>query len=498
MTSSHLSLLKKTQLWVNKSTLVHHIRRMRIAAPSFVHLPTQSWPGNFEQAHAFIRLYQQNKDGLHKNFWAHADDNQESRLQTFGWLDDLRLIGDNNSRRLMRSGIFLWIKDHTSYHHDAWRPEVLAQRLTQWLNHFEFFGQSADDAFLRLFYKSVYHQFIFLQKTTDHLSQPSINAILALKTVLLFHFVYDHPFLKDNKRLFTTLVKIVESLVLKDGFIVSGLGDDQLLVLKHLIELRYFLRLLHLGKETAKLQQIITKMIPPLRFFRHGDGALSFLSGKSIYTSSLIDTILTVSDVKGRHPLRSEECGIERLQIQQSLLLVKTRYSQFPQQSSGNLQFEWSYGKERVLHVCDLILESQSGSPIHSRSTAHVYRQQDDNHAFMEIKINDLHHQYTREICLSPHRDIRAFEKMRTSQRAFGALRFIIAPHLTPHISTDMKSINLMDGHKNCYRLHFAGTEELTLSTTSFIDAENQTLFALFEIPANTPKEIKWSLTHVS
>ena len=497
MNARPLSFLAKTHFWVNKSTLVHHMRRVRLSAPSFVHLPTQSWPGNFEQAQAFIREHQHNKEGLHKHFWTQEHGSHDVSLQTFGWLDDLRLIGDNNSRRLMRSGIFLWIKDHTSYQNQAWRPEILAQRLTQWLNHFEFFGQSADDAFLRLFYKSVYHQFIFLKKTIEHLAPPSLESFLALKAVLLFHFVYDHPFLKDNKQLFTRLVKMVEGLVLKDGFIASGRGDHQLLVLKHLIELRYFLRLLHLGKETAKLQQLITKMVPPLRFFRHGDGVLSFLSGKSTYPSSLIDTVLTVSDVKGRHPLRSEECGIERLQIQQSLLLVRTRYNHFPQQSSGNLQCEWSFGKERILHVCDLILESQSGSPLHSRSTAHVYRQQDDNHAFIEIKINDLHHQYTREICLSPHHDIRAFEKMRTSQRAFGALRFVIAPHLTPHISTDMKSVTLVDGNKTCYRLHFSGTEELTLSATSFIDAENPTIFALFEIPANTPKEIKWSLMHV-
>ncbi|MBX9976636.1 MAG: hypothetical protein K2X98_00100 [Alphaproteobacteria bacterium] len=486
-----LTGLKKT---FNKSVIALTLRNLRLSHPGFKHTPNHPWPGDFNRAHVLLDRYSSLMDHPQKHAWMDTNINQSTYFQSFLWMSDLRAIGDNQSRRFMRSYIVTWIKTHTFYNHLAWAPHVIGERLSQWLHHFEFFGQSADDDFLRIFYKSFYHQFTYLHVPALTL-EPSYESITTLKGLILTALAYDLP-VQKYAPYFQRLNKHLKHILLNDGFFHKSEIDPQLAILKHLIELRHFMRLCHQGQEAARLQHTITKMVPPLRFFRHGDGKLSSLSGISQYSSSMVDTVLALSDVKGRHPLRSEEAGFERLQVKNNSIILRTKYHNYPAQSSGNLQFEWSHGKDRLIKCCDIMLENQKGRPFQSRSMAHTYKHHDDDHAFIELKLHDMNHLHTRELYLTGDIDLRVCEKVRVNQRAFGSLRFIVDKNLEAQIATDGCSVVLFSEKNSRYRLHFSGIDEITVDHASFLGDEDLVIFALFELNANTPKEIKWSLTH--
>jgi hypothetical protein len=143
-----------------------------------------------------------------------------------------------------------------------------------------------------------------------------------------------------------------------------------------------------------------------------------------------------------------------------------------------------------------MMLENQKGRPFHSRSMAHTYKNQDDDHAFIELKLHDINHLHTRELYLTGDIDLRVCEKVRVNQRAFGSLRFIMDKNLDTHTATDGCSVILSSDKNNRYRLHFSGIDEITVDHASFLGEDDLVIFALFELNANTPKEIKWSLTH--
>ncbi len=487
------SLLFRFKRYVNTSPFAFFLRSSHLTTLSFKSIPNNPWPGDFVRAHLLLDRFGGMVSHPQKTIWHDTETKESPYFHSFSWLCDLRTIGDNQSRRFIRSSILTWIKEQTSYKHIGWQPHILGERLSHWLHHFEFFGQSADEAFLRVFYKSFYHQFTFLHTSALTLS-PSYESISALKGLILAALAYGFPLDKKYSTYLQHLHMHLQNTLFKDGFFITSEVDPQLAILKHLIELRNFMRLTHNGERVPRLQQVITKMVPPLRFFRHGDGRLSSLSGISQYSSPMVDTVLALSDVRGRHPLRSEEAGFERLHIKNNILILRTRYHNHPLQSSGNLQFEWSHGKDRLIKYCDVILENQKGHPFHSRSMAHTYKQQDDDHAFIELKLHDINHLQARELYVSKETDLRVCEKVRVNQKAYGSLRFILDKKLQAHISHDAKSVTLVHPKGNRYRLHFSGIDEITIDLTTCLGSNDLILFALFELNANTPKEIKWSM----
>ncbi len=492
-----LSFFSQLKDYYNKNQLIFLWRSLSLNTPTFYHIPNHPWVGDFTKAHRLLERFQGIGDDSHaKNMWEDASVKDSVYFHAFTWLSDLRAVGDNQSRRFMRRSILNWIRHYRHYQHLAWQPHVVGERLSSWMHHFEFFGQSADDDFLNVFYKSFYHQFRFLQTAALHLD-PSYESLTALKGLILCLLAYNLPLDKKYNDVLQKFNHHLQQNLFRDGFFVTCEPDHQLTVIKHLIELRNFMRVTHYAQAASKAQHTMTKMVPPLRFFRHGDGRLSSLvGGESHYSSSMVDSVLALSDVKGRHPQKSEEAGLERFQVGHNILLFSMRYHPFPAQSSGNLQCEWSNGKDRLIKLCDMILENQKGRPFQSRSMAHVYKKIDPEHVFIEAKIHDINHLHTREMYLSEAVDLRVCEKIRVNQKAYGALRFIIDSAFTIELLSENQGVTLIPVKGQPYRLQFSYIDEIIVDTTMALGGEgDNVIFALFELNANTPKEIKWSFS---
>lgn len=456
-----------------------------------VHIPTNIWPGDIHRANLLLEYYGAGPDHNLKNMWQLQMD-AALHLHAFDWLNDLRMIGDNQARRFIRGHILTWIKIFKSPDLKIWDPPIAAERLSNWLNHYEFFGQSADEQFTAIFQKSFFSHLRYLAYPTLHM-RPSYESILSLKAFIMGSLACAQSINNKNFKHFQKLMEDFKEILFRDGFLRDGIPDRQLSLIQHLIELRNFLRVCQEPQLAKNLQQIITKIIPPLRLLRHGDGRLSSLHGPSQYSSKLIDTALALSDVKGLYPQRSDEAGFERIGLKNNTILLCARFSHPFADSTGNLHFEWSQGKDRLIESCDLLLENQYGERLQSRAKAKIFRQITDEHGFIEAMTQDFHHTHTREIYLSSETDLRVSDKIKTTERAFGAIRILIGKELVAKAHQDKRTIILTDPKNNRFKLTFSGIEEINLESSSLLGSEKKAIVAFFQVTSNSEAHIKWS-----
>ena len=104
-------------------------------------------------------------------------------LHTFSWLRDLRVVGDNSARKIARQLIQNWVKRNRDWLSLSWRPDILGQRLSIWIGLYDFFGASAEDAFQKLFMKSLMRQYRHLKKSFCFAETP-LQKFFALKGLI--------------------------------------------------------------------------------------------------------------------------------------------------------------------------------------------------------------------------------------------------------------------------------------------------------------------------
>ena len=125
--------------------------------------------------------------------------------------------------------------------------------------------------------------------------------------------------------------------------------------LQDLIDIRAVLRVAQIEMPGA-LQDAIERMAPMLRLFRHGDRRLALFNDSLEEDGVIIDLVLTRSETKGRAPAHAPDSGFERLQAENSLVVVDTGKPPPPgfdeHAHAGALSFEMSHGRERIIVNC--------------------------------------------------------------------------------------------------------------------------------------------------
>ena len=70
------------------------------------------------------------------------------------------------------------------------------------------------------------------------------------------------------------------------------------------------------------LNNAIDRMMPMLRFFRHGDGNFALFNGMGPTRSELVSTVLAYDDARGAPVANAPHSGYQRVQAGDALLLV--------------------------------------------------------------------------------------------------------------------------------------------------------------------------------
>ncbi|MCO5071596.1 MAG: heparinase II/III family protein [Rhizobiaceae bacterium] len=272
-------------------------------------------------------------------------------LHGFRWLRHMRAAGSEIAAANARSLVSDWITLHGSrIEGPAWEPATVAKRIIAWLQHSSVVLQGAEFAFYRAFLKSLAMQIRYLRAvvpdTPDGATRLRARAALAFSALSL-------PVPPSALRAATRNLAVeLKRQILPDGGHVSR---DPLVVLEMLADLLP-LRQTYANQAEAPPQELINavdRMLPALRFFRLGDGAMARFNGMGATIQDRILTILRHDDTVGAPLLHASHSGYERLALGRTVVIADTGaappFEMSQRAHAGCLAFEMSSGRNPLI-----------------------------------------------------------------------------------------------------------------------------------------------------
>lgn len=295
----------------------------------------------------------------------------EAALYGFGWLRHLRAADSAITRANARVLIGEWTARQGRAHAIARRPDVMARRIISFLSHAPFLLGDADGRFYRRYLRNLTHDIRLLRASM--VDVPAGVTRLQCVTALTFAALC----LANQERAIRGSVRrLVDEIgfqILPDGGHVSRHPGVLIDLLLDFLPLRQTFAARNIAPPPA-LMNAIDRMIPLLRFFRHGDGSFALFNGMGPTPTDLVATILAYDDTHGAPLANLPYSGYQRVEAGQTLLMMDTGAAPPPQVSSdahaGCLSFELSSGSQRIIVNCGMPSAAKDNWRHHSRSTA--------------------------------------------------------------------------------------------------------------------------------
>jgi uncharacterized heparinase superfamily protein len=169
--------------------------------------------------------------------------------------------------------------------------------------------------------------------------------------------------------------------ILPDGGHISRNPGALIELLIDLLPLRQTFAARNVAPPPALLNAI-DRMMPMLRFFRHGDGSFALFNGMSSAPSHLLATLLAYDDTHGVPMANMPHSGFQRLDAGSMTVIIDTGPPPPPNVSheahAGCLSFELSAGSGRIVINCGMPATGRDnwrafarGTPAHSTLTYH-------------------------------------------------------------------------------------------------------------------------------
>lgn len=271
----------------------------------------------------------------------------------FGWLSDLIAAG-GRGREAARELVQSWLAEQAGWHPVVWRSDVLGTRLFAWITHIDELTAAAKDAALhRAMLTSLGVQLRHLGRTASWELEGAAR-LRALKGLIAGAVALDAPKTRLAKAI-GALAREMPAQILADGGHRTRSPAVQLRVLRDLVDIRAALRAARIDTP-GPVQDAIERMAPMLRLFRHGDRRLALFNDALEDDGVLIDLVLTRSETKGRTISHAPDSGFERLQANNSLVVIDAGHRPPPgfdaHAHAGALSFEMSHGRDRIVVNC--------------------------------------------------------------------------------------------------------------------------------------------------
>jgi uncharacterized heparinase superfamily protein len=451
------------------------------------------------------------------------------RLHSFEWLRDLRSVSTNQSRKLVRELIEHWIDSNHSWSnkswlYPSWQSHIMGHRLACWISLFDFFGSSADDGFRHKVLKSIHQQYQHLQRIYGRNKSVFCN-FLALKGL-----IFCGATLPKQKGKVGSYMKLLEKnlkrQIMPDGGHISRSPIVQVHLLKDLIDIRSLVSGMNKGEHNS-VQAAIQATAPIVRLFRHGDGGLTHFKGdvdtcllpylSRSTTGALIDTVLSLSDVRGRPSGRADYMGYERMSNKTGLVLLNTKVSLAPynlenplDQGVNILDFEWSVGRQRFVQKGDIVAQTSPHEfiKLHNQTAGHLnLRRHNDNQldyiaADYDQFFDGLSYRHQRELYIPSQEGIlKGHDTLTLSEKAVVGVRFVLSEFMKVEVQPN-KTVRLtvQDGSKGGKK-NKPSQKVCVFTANGFDDllCEPPTLdhppsiYLITPVVPNVPKTIKWA-----
>jgi uncharacterized heparinase superfamily protein len=278
-------------------------------------------------------------------------------LLGFGWLRHLRAAETAIARANARSLIDEWINMQGAWHPVGWRTDILSRRILSWLTQAPFVLQDADISFYRRFTRSLARQLRYLRRTLRESRDglPRLQAMITLTYAALCLQGQSGSLRPSARRLVDELGR----QILPDGGHVSRNPGVLIELLIDLLPLRQLFSARHL-QPPAALNNAIDRMMPMLRFFRHGDGNFALFNGMGPTSVDLLATVLAYDDARGAPVASAPHSGYQRVDAGKTVLLMDTGkpppLALSQEAHAGCLSFELSTNQCRLVVNCGLPL----------------------------------------------------------------------------------------------------------------------------------------------
>jgi uncharacterized heparinase superfamily protein len=294
-------------------------------------------------------------------------------LLGFGWLRHLRAAESGIAGANARALVDEWISLHGGWDPVAWRPDIVARRIISWLSQAPLVLNQADAQFYRRFLRTLTRQVRYLRRAVAGMREglPQLQAIIAL--------CYAALSMAGQARLLKTIAKRLiaelERQVLPDGGHISRNPGALIDLLLDLLPLRQAFAARNVPPPPALLHAI-DRMMPMLRFFRHGDGNFALFNGMGPTPPDLLATVFAYDDARGTPVANAPHSGYQRLQANGVVVLVDTGrpppIALSQEAHAGCLSFELSARQHRIVVNCGLpAISRESWRQVARQTAAH-------------------------------------------------------------------------------------------------------------------------------
>ncbi len=277
------------------------------------------------------------------------------QLHGFGWLRHLRASDSAITRANGRALVDDWIAQQNAVGKLAWRADVLSRRILSWLCQAPLLLKDADAQFYRRFARSLTRQVRYLRRTADDACDgvARLQALTALNYVALCMQGQSGHLRAAMRGLGNELVR----QVLPDGGHISRNPGALIDILLDLLPLRQVFAAHNLQPPQALLNAI-DRMMPMLRFFRHGDGNFAHFNGMGPTPPDLLATVLAYDDARGAPLSNAPHSGYARIEAGATIVLADAGrpppIGVSQEAHAGCLSFELSCKRNRIVINCGL------------------------------------------------------------------------------------------------------------------------------------------------
>jgi len=328
--------------------------------------PIVNWPFSFGKADRIVIAPQD----LRTSDATRASEIYAGRFG-FGWLRHLRAAQSGITRANARALVDEWITLNRSHDPIAWRADVVARRVMSWLSQAPLVLDGADAQFYRRFLRSLTRQVRHLRHTVwqarDGVAR--LQAAIALAYAALCMARQQRHIRAASKRLSDELAR----QILPDGGHISRNPGALIELLLDLLPLRSVFTARNLVPPPALLNAI-DRMMPMLRFFRHGDGNFALFNGMGPTPTDLLTTVLAYDDARGAPLANAPHSGYQRLESAGTLVLMDAGrpppMAVSQEAHAGCLSFELSTKQNRIVVNCGLPVAGREGWRQVARTTA--------------------------------------------------------------------------------------------------------------------------------
>jgi uncharacterized heparinase superfamily protein len=301
----------------------------------------------------------------------------EAALLGFGWLRHLRAADTAITRANARALIDDWLSNPGRKRPVGRRADVTARRVISLLSQAPLVLSEADSKlyrrYLRGLARDIRHLRFALLDIPDGVPRLQVLTALCYASLCLAN---------QANQVRNAARKLSEELhrqILPDGGHISRNPNALIELLADLLPLRQTFSARNIPPPPALLNAI-DRMMPMLRFFRHGDGNFALFNGMSGTPNDLLATLLAYDDTHGSPMVSMPHSGYQRIDAGAMTVIIDTgappAASVSQETHAGCLAFELSSGQCRIVVNCGVPATGREswrafarGTPAHSTAT---------------------------------------------------------------------------------------------------------------------------------